>query len=209
MTSFGHTSVSVRCMPWQESLKRHIGSLEYMALQLDVREVTNVLQVMRSCRGLIIFTGVGQNSLLASKVASTYGSVGIRAASMDSVALLHGGLGFLQSQDLLVLLSKSGETAELLRLMAACRDIGHSDTLAVHSARGSTLEALAACSVYIPILSEADHLDMVPTASAACFLSFLHALAVQLSSESGLTAAMFLRTHPAGTLGRNLPVGES
>ncbi|WP_433652897.1 SIS domain-containing protein [Micromonospora zamorensis] len=188
---------------WRESLDLHIANLDYMARNLDGREVERILDVLRGCQGLVIFTGVGQNSLLASKVASTYGSLSMRSTSIDAVALLHGNLGMLRPQDLLVVLSNSGETFELKRLMEACRDLGHTDTLVVHSAPGCTLEKLAAHSIHLPTAGEADHLGIVPTASSTCFLSFLQAVATQLASENGLTAGAFVRTHPGGTLGGN------
>ena len=188
-------------MSWRESLDAHTRGLAQMATALDDGEVSDLLATLRSCPGMIIFTGVGQNSLLASKVASTYGSLSIRSTSVDSVALLHGNLGMLRGEDLLIMLSSSGETAELLRLVEACLAIGHTNTLAVHSAPGSTLAKLCARNVHVPLLGEADHLNLVPTASSCCFLAFLQAVAIHLASERGLTAAEFVSTHPGGTIG--------
>jgi arabinose-5-phosphate isomerase len=189
-------------LSWKESLERHMLNLEHMADNLDPIEVDDVLDTMRTCDGLILFTGVGQNLILATKVASTYNALSIRAMSVDPIASLHGTMGMFRAEDLLVAISKSGETFELLCLLRACREIGFTNTVGVHSARGCTLGKLSARSVYVPMVGEADHLNMAPTASSGCFLAFLQAIAVQLSSENGLTAVDFVRTHPGGTLGK-------
>ena len=173
-----------------------------MADHIDESEVAKAIEIVRGCRGLIICSGVGQNLLLASKAASTFNSLSLRAVSADPVAALHGGMGLFRPGDLLILISKSGETPELLRFMDACRVVGHSNILGIHSSRDSTLAAGCRHSVYIPLVSEADHLDLAPTSSSVCFLSFLQALAVQLASEAGLTAPAFRRTHPGGTIGQ-------
>ncbi|MEE1736698.1 SIS domain-containing protein [Streptomyces sp. BE147] len=172
-----------------------------MAGHLAADEVDLFLSAIRDCRGLIVFTGVGQNSLLADKVASTYGSLSMRSTSIDSVALLHGNLGMLREGDLLILLSNSGETPELLHLVESCKKIGHTDILVVHSTPGCTLERMCARSVHVPTVGEADHLDMVPTASSCCFLAFLQAVAIQIAGEQGLTADDFVATHPGGSIG--------
>jgi arabinose-5-phosphate isomerase len=172
-----------------------------MADNLDESEVGKAMEMVRRCRGLLIFSGVGQNLLLAGKAASTFSSLSLRAVSADPIAALHGGMGLFRPDDLLILISKSGETPELLRFMDACRQIDYSNTLGIHSSRGSTLASGCRHSVYVPMVSEADHLDLAPTASSVCILGFLQALATQLASEAGLSASAFRRTHPGGTIG--------
>lgn len=188
-------------LTWQESLGQHISNLQYMAKHVDTGQADELVRLVRSCRGLVIFTGVGQSSLLASKVAATYASLSLRSVSVDAVALLHGNLGMLRPQDLLILLSNSGETVELRRLMEACQALGHTNTVAVHAAPDCTLEKRATYAVRLPLLGEADHLGIVPTASSSCFLSFLQAVAAQVACADDLTAEAFVRTHPGGTLG--------
>lgn len=172
-----------------------------MAENVDEAEVSKAIEMVRGCHGLLIFTGVGQNLFLASKVASSYNSLSLRAVSADPVGALHGGMGLFRPGDLLILISKSGETAELLRFMDACEQLGRPIMLGIHSAPGSTLASRCQHSVYLPLQSEADHLDLAPTASSVCILAFLHSMAVQLASEAGLSASSFRRTHPGGTIG--------
>lgn len=172
-----------------------------MASRIDESEVGKAMEMVRRCRGLLIFTGIGQNLLLAGKAASTFCSLSLRAVSVDPVAALHGGMGLFRPDDLLILISKSGETPELLRFLAACRQIDYSNTLGIHSAPGSTLASNCRHSVYLPMVNEADHLDLAPTASSLCLLGFLQSLAVELASEAGLSALAFRRTHPGGTIG--------
>jgi arabinose-5-phosphate isomerase len=172
-----------------------------MADNIDESEVVKAMEMVRRCRGLLIFSGVGQNLLLAGKAASTFSSLSLRAVSADPIAALHGGMGLFRPDDLLILISKSGETPELLRFMDACRQIDYSNTLGIHSSPGSTLAAGCRHSVYVPMVSEADHLDLAPTASSVCILGFLQSLATQLASDAGLSASAFRRTHPGGTIG--------
>ncbi|HEX6871823.1 MAG TPA: SIS domain-containing protein [Micromonosporaceae bacterium] len=194
-------------MSWQESLRAHVRSLEHMMGRVDPDEVAVALRLMDECRGLIIFAGIGQNLMLANKAASTYNSLSLRSISVDPVASLHGTMGMFRPDDLLVLLSKSGETAELLRFVDACHRTGHTRILGVHSAPGCELAGRSMHSVFIPLEAEADHLGLAPTASSVCLLAFLHALAVELAGRRGLTAADFVRTHPGGTIGSRLGAG--
>jgi arabinose-5-phosphate isomerase len=189
-------------MPWQTSLHSHIQNLSHMLENLDETQVEKALTRMRDCQGLIVFTGIGQNLIMASKVAATYNSLSLRAVSVDPVSSLHGSMSFVRPEDLLVPLSKSGETPELLRFLDGVSKLADCDVLSIHAARGCPLERRSAYSVYLPLLGEADHLNLAPTASSGCFLAFLQALAVQLASMRGLTRADFARTHPEGTLGR-------
>jgi arabinose-5-phosphate isomerase len=175
-----------------------------MADNIDESEVANAVEMVRRCSGLLIFSGVGQNLALAGKAASTFSSLSLRAVSADPIAALHGGMGLFRPEDLLILISKSGETPELIRFMGACNQLDHSNTLGVHSSRGSTLASGCRHSVYVPMVSEADHLDLAPTASSVCFLAFLQSLAAELASEAGLSASAFRRTHPGGTIGLGL-----
>ncbi len=188
---------------WERSLRLHIDSLTNMLTHLESMEVHEALNAMRECKGLFIFTGVGQNYILACKIASTFNSLYLRSVSVDPIASLHGTLGLIQNRDLLVPISRSGETEELIRFIKYCRQIGFKNVLGIHSEPMSSLAKLSRLSVYVPITNEADQLNIVPTASSVCFLAFLHSLGVQLSSERKLTVTEFLRNHPGGTLGKN------
>jgi len=202
MSQQGRAESNGDATSWQESLERHITNLQHMATHVDVAEVNGFLDAIRNCSGLIVFTGVGQNSLLADKIASTYASLSMRSTSIDAVAFLHGNLGMLRRPDLIVMLSHSGETRELYDLAQACDRLGYANTFAVHSTPGCSLSRLCHRSVHVPTLGEADRLDLVPSASSCCFLSFLQAVAIQLAAEGALTLQRFVSTHPGGTLGR-------
>ncbi|WP_157517439.1 SIS domain-containing protein [Micromonospora rifamycinica] len=193
--------MSARNGSWRESLRCQIENLQHTADNLDGSEVDRAVEMVRRCTGLLIFSGVGQNLVLADKVASTFSSLSLRAVSADPVAALHGGMGLFRPEDLLILISKSGESPELLRFLDACRQVGHSNTLAIHSAPGSTLATSCRGGVHVPMVSEADHLDLAPTASSICFLGLLQSLAAELASAAGLSEAAFRRTHPGGTIG--------
>lgn len=190
-----------RIVSWKQSLQCQVDNFQYMTDHIDESEVGAAIDMLLQCRGLLLFAGVGQNLLVASKAASTYNSLALRAVSIDPVAALHGGMGLMRREDLVILISKSGETSELLQFMQACRQLGHSSMLGIHSSRGSSLASGCRRAVYLPMVSEADHLDLAPTASSVCILGFLQALAAHLANEAGLSESDYRRTHPGGTIG--------
>ena len=171
-----------RGISWDQSLVQHKVILGQMADSLDPLEVDRVLDAMRACKGVMFFTGVGQNQLLAAAVASRFRAWSFRAIGMSPIAFLQGNPGVLRTEDLLVFISKSGETSQLLACIQH-PDVRSTTTLAVHATRGSTLERYSDLSLHLSIAAEADHMGMAPTASTICFLSVLQSIGAQVWSE--------------------------
>lgn len=187
---------------WKESLARYVEAFCHTTSALDPSEMDRAFRVLGRCDGLLIFTGVGQNGSLAQKISMTYNSLSIRSIWVDPVAALHGTMGLFRPHDIVIPLSRSGNTGELIAFLRACRRIGFDRILAVHGNPGCEMARLAQWTLEIPVPFEADHLNLTPTASSVCFLAVLQSLAVAIASQRGLTKEDFVATHPGGTLGK-------
>ena len=190
-------------MYWKESFEIHYKCMEEIIKNKTIeREADELLNIIRKVSGFIYFTGIGKNGFVAAKVASTYNSLGIRSLFVDPVDTLHGDMNIFTENDILIAISKSGETEELVRFIETLKKTCNIKIISIVSSHNSTLEKLSSLTVHIPILHEGDHLNLAPVASSVVFMSFLQSLAVQVSSERGFDRAMFVRGHPGGTLGK-------
>ncbi len=189
-------------LTWSDSLDRYREAFQFTTTTLNPEEMEQTRDVFNNCRGLIVFTGIGQNGSLAQKISMTYNSLSIRSICLDATAALHGTMGLLTKEDIVVPLSRSGNTSELLIFLRSCHRISFDRILAVHSNPASEMVKLARWSLEIPIPYEADHLNLAPTVSSVCFLAVLQALAVDIANRRGLTHDQFVKTHPGGTLGK-------
>lgn len=190
----------------QKEIRRVIG-VEARALALLRRAVgrsyAEAVELLARCRGKVIVTGVGKSGFIAQKIAATLSSTGTPAAYLDPGDALHGGLGFIQRQDLVLAVGKSGESEELNRLLPALRSIG-ARLIALTASPRSTLAKHAAVVLEIPAVEEACPLNLAPTASTTAALAAGDALAVALMKRRNFKAEHFAANHPAGQIGRRL-----
>ena len=179
------------------------------------------------CAGRVVVTGMGKSGLIARKIAATLSSTGTPALYLHPVDALHGDLGMVVRGDVVLALSSSGETEEILRLLATIKrlqvpliamtgsaaSIQASSTRASgtrsSSARGSTLAAAADVALDCSISEEACSLGLAPTASTTTMLALGDALAVTLSEKRGFKEEDFANLHPGGKLGKQLARVES
>jgi arabinose-5-phosphate isomerase len=156
-----------------------------------------------SAGGKLIFSGVGKNAAIAQKVAATFNSTGVSSCFLDATQALHGDLGLVEKGDLAFLLSNSGQSEEILRLVPVLkrfdvRLVAFTSNAASDLARNADLKLL----YHVP--REACPLKLAPTASTTAALALGDALAMVLLEARGLTRDDFARYHPAGNLGRVL-----
>jgi len=190
---------------WEESLDRYREAFHYTTKALRPQAMQRARDIFHTCPGVLVFTGIGQNSSLAQKISMTYNSLSIRSMWLDATAALHGTMGLLRKDDIVIPLSRSGNTAELLIFLRACRRIGFDRIFAIHGNPKSEMVRLAQWHLEIPVPYEADHLNLAPTVSSVCFLAVLQSLAVDIANLRGLTHEQFVKTHPGGTLGKEDP----
>ena len=164
-----------------------------------VREIDACLKAGRK----IIFTGVGKSAHICHKLVGTFNSITARSSFLDATQALHGDLGLCLEGDLVILVSNSGETEELLRLAPMLRRL-HLRTVAMTSQPESTLCEICDRSIYFRVPREACPLQLAPTASTTASLALGDALAMVHLEMKGFTENDFARFHPAGNLGRIL-----
>jgi len=185
-------------------------------------DFNRALELMFGCRGRVVVTGMGKSGLIARKIAATLSSTGSPALYLHPVEALHGDLGMIVAGDVVLALSASGETEEILRLLATIKRLqvplismtcdGIAEDLAGGGARStlaSTLSAAADVALDCSISQEACSLGLAPTASTTTMLALGDALAVALSEKRGFKEEDFANLHPGGKLGKRLARVES
>jgi len=156
------------------------------------------------CSGRIVVTGMGKSGHIGKKIAATFASTGTPAFFMHAGEASHGDLGMITAHDVLLALSNSGETDEILRILPLLKRRGI--PLIALSAPNSTLARNAEVHLDVSVHQEADPLGLAPTASTTAALAMGDALAMALLEARGFTAEDFALSHPGGRLGRRLLV---
>ncbi len=158
-----------------------------------------------ACQGKLVVTGVGKSGLVARKIVSTFNSTGTPALYLHPTDGLHGDLGLLQSSDLVMVVSKSGNTDELERLYPIIERLGV-PIIAISGNRNSKLARRAQIRLDATVPAEADRDNLAPTSSSTAAMALGDALAVVVQEARGFSAEDFSVLHPAGTLGRQLTI---
>src|ERR1051326_6750711 len=172
------------------------------ATALDDR-FARAVELLRAGSGRVIVTGVGKSGLIARKIAATLTSTGTQATWLHPVDSLHGDLGLVGPADVAIVLSKSGETDELVGLLGALQRL-QVPIIALTGSDDSVLTRAAAVVLDAGVAEEACPHDLAPTSSTTVALALGDALAVALLEEKGFAAEDFARLHPGGRLGRRL-----
>jgi arabinose-5-phosphate isomerase len=175
------------------------------------------LELMFACSGRVVVTGMGKSGIIARKIAATLSSTGTPSLFMHPAEAMHGDLGMLVRGDVVVALSSSGETEEIVRLLAMIKRIGAAlitmtcDELysSPKKAKLSTLAAAADIALDCSIAKEACSLGLAPTASTTTMLALGDALAMALAEKRGFKEEDFADLHPGGKLGKKLAKVES
>jgi len=155
------------------------------------------------CTGSVQTTGVGKAGHVARKLAATFASTGTPSHFLSPADALHGDLGQVRPGDLILILSSSGESDEIVRLMSIVKRLGH-PTIAVTNTKTSSLGAHADLTIATGKVPEACPLGLAPSASTTAMLALADALALSVMHARAFTAEDFARFHPAGQLGRKL-----
>jgi arabinose-5-phosphate isomerase len=182
-------------------------ALAALADRLDAR-FERAVDILAGCRGKAIVTGMGKSGLIGRKIAATLASTGTPAAFLHAAEAVHGDFGAVAKDDVVLALSHSGETQEILRLLPLIKRFRLA-LIAMTGAPESTLGKAADVVLDTSVPDEACPLGLAPTASTTAALALGDALAVVLLERRGFTEDDFAVLHPAGSLGRRLlKVGE-
>jgi arabinose-5-phosphate isomerase len=169
------------------------------ALEMDRAEL--VLNEFLACQGMIVFTGVGKSGIIADKLAKTMMSTGTRAYHLPPMDAVHGDIGMLTDKDLVVLISKSGQSDEVLNIAKLMKKRGVR-TIAWVSTKTSPLAVVCDFVMYLPIEREICPFDLAPTTSTAIQLIFGDVLAVALMQAKKFSIDQYAMNHPAGGIGK-------
>lgn len=177
--------------------------LNFFFDHIDHSQTLAFTRTLLSAAGTIFFTGVGKSGFVAHKISQTLVSLGIRSSFLSPVDALHGDIGILAAADVLVLLSKSGATDELLRLVPCARAKG-AQLVAVVSVEGSALAAVCDMTVMLPLERELCPFNLAPVTSTAIQMVFGDTVAIALMGARNLTKEDYAGNHPAGKIGKSL-----
>ena len=161
------------------------------------------IQILRDCRGRVIVTGMGKSGIICRKIAATLSSTGTPAFFLHPAEAIHGDLGVIQADDVVVALSNSGETEELVRLLETIKRLG-ARLITITGNCVSTLAEASDVALDCHVSEEACPMNLVPTASTTAALALGDALAMTLLVAKGFREEDFASLHPGGKLGKRL-----
>ena len=170
--------------------------------RLDER-FSQAVRVLLDCRGRVIVTGMGKSGIICRKIAATLASTGTPAHFLHPAEAIHGDLGVIQAEDVVVALSNSGETLELLRLLETIKRLG-ARLITISGNVASTLAQASDVALDCHVSEEACPMNLVPTASTTAALALGDALAMTLLVAKGFREEDFATLHPRGSLGKRL-----
>ena len=185
-----------------ECLQCEAAAIEALIPRLD-DSFMRAVEAIRDCKGKIVVTGVGKSGHIGSKIAATLASIGTPAFFLNPLDAYHGDLGMLSSDDLVLAISYSGATEELLRFLPLIQ-AKKIRIIAMSSSEESLLARCADIHLNIAVDHEADPLNLVPTASTTATLALGDALACALVEAKHFQPTDFAQLHPGGDLGRKL-----
>ena len=165
--------------------------------------IDEFVDLLLNCKGKIFFTGVGKNGHVAAKATSTFSSIGLPCFFINPVDSVHGDMGVINKGDILVAISKSGNTEELIHFL---KHVEHKNCkiVSIHSNRNNKSLEYSSMDIDLKVRMEADHLNIVPTCSIAVFTVFLQSVACEISQRKELTLEQFVKNHPGGSIGKVL-----
>ena len=163
----------------------------------------NILDLITNCKGKVIITGIGKPGHIASKLAATFSSLGTPAFRLHPAEALHGDLGMISPDDVVIAISFSGESDEIVKIIPTIKMIG-AKLVGITGNANSTLAQNADVTQVLPAFREACYLGLAPTSSTTAALCYGDSLAVVASGIYGFKDADFGKIHPAGSLGKKI-----
>ena len=163
--------------------------------------IDEFVDLLLNCKGKIFFTGVGKNGHVAAKATSTFSSIGLPCFFINPVDSVHGDMGVINKGDILVAITKSGNTEELIHFL---KHVEHKKCkiVSIHSNPKNKSLDYSSLDIDLRVSKEADHLNIVPTCSIAVFTIFLQSVACEISERKQLTLEQFVKNHPGGSIGQ-------
>ena len=184
-------------------LSEAVRALETIAADLDAAAWSESVKLLLETSGRVVVTGMGKSGKVAEKLVGTLASTGTPALFLHPAEGVHGDLGMIQPGDVVIALSYSGETEELLAILPAIRQLD-TPLIALTGNPNSTLGRAASVVLSVYVEKEACYMNLAPTTSTTVMIALGDALAVTVMGARSFTPEQYARLHPAGTLGRRL-----
>jgi len=186
----------------REAFLQEAGALESIGRGLD-ENFAAAVRCLFKCTGRVLTTGLGKSGIVARKLAASLTSTGTPSHFIHPVEATHGDLGIVRGSDILIAISRSGNNAEVVALLARCRQFGMT-TITITGRRDSEISAVSDILLPTPIEREACPLNLTPTTSSVAAMAMGDALVVVLIRMRGFRSEDFAMFHPSGVLGRSL-----
>ena len=186
----------------KEVMQKERDAITEMIEQAD-KQYDAVLNLFQNCKGKLVFMGVGKSGHIGKKLAATFASLGIPSFYVHSTEAMHGDLGMIESKDIAVLISNSGNTQEVVQNVEPLKRNGVT-TVAFTSGKDSALVRMCDYALLYPKIAEADSLNLAPTVSSTLALVLGDAIACEISTRKNFKREDFYRFHPNGALGEML-----
>lgn len=185
------------------TIKEELRAAEDFVNSVDIKYIEEIVQELLRCTGKIVITGIGKSGHIGRKIAATLSSTGTTSIFMHATEGFHGDLGVVKKEDFIVLISYSGETDEVVRVLNYClkEDI---KSLSITGNKNSTLFKNSTFSINASVEHEACPLDLAPTSSTTLALLIGDGIAVSLMKKRNFRENDFARYHPGGSLGKKL-----
>jgi arabinose-5-phosphate isomerase len=187
----------------QNLLRIESDAIAQTATRLDPSAVEQIVDLLASCKGKVVILGVGKSGIIGQKIAATMTSAGTAALYLHPSDALHGGLGIVQPNDVVIVLSNSGETDEIVAMLPYLKNRAVA-IVAIVGNLNSTLARRVDVVIDASVDKEACPLNLAPTTSTTVALAIGDALAMTVMKVKGLTSDDFAVNHPAGRLGKRL-----
>lgn len=178
-------------------------AVESLIATIDSKVFKDVIELLYSCTGRVVVTGIGKSAIIAQKMVATFNSTGTPALFMHAADAVHGDLGIVTSQDIILCLSKSGGTPEISTLVSFLTQLDN-PLIAITAEPESYLAKGADFVLLTPFKQEADPNNLAPTTSSTAQLALGDAIAMGLLHLKGFDRSDFARFHPGGALGKKL-----
>ncbi|NLJ88016.1 MAG: SIS domain-containing protein, partial [Epulopiscium sp.] len=186
----------------REQILKEAKALNRVAEQVD-EEYIAACEAIFNCEGRVIVTGLGKTGHVGKKIAASLASLGIPSFFVHSCESLHGDMGMITKDDVVIMISNSGKSSEILNMIPALKIIGPK-TISITKDKNSPLAKETDIRILCDAGEEIDHLGLAPTASSTAALAIGDALATVVSSMKGFQREDFALCHPGGALGQQL-----
>ncbi len=183
-------------------IQKEIEALENLKISVD-ENFGEIILTLLECKGKIILTGIGKSGLVCQKIAATLSSTGSPALFLHPAEALHGDVGVVDKEDIVIAVSNSGETDEIITIIPTLKLLAKK-IIGITSNKNSRLAAVSDLYFIIPVEEEADHLNIAPSCSSTATLCFGDALALTLSKLRDFKYEDFAIRHPGGLIGKKL-----